>query len=150
MLKQNLGAGFGSCSGLTGPFKVRFRWCGLSAVLLMMLLAGGRVQAAEIDLETRAELQLALQQYIDAGTVDGVYEHFNVERGEVQKLRLKALHPVIFVIESKFMLCADFMDADGEAVMLDYIVGASATGFRIEQEIAGQRSYLVQIFERIN
>ena len=121
----------------------------LFAALLVLTFNPGQAQAATIDLETRTELQLTLQQYIDAGTVDGVYEHFNLEQGAIVKLRLKTLHPVIFVVENKYMLCADFLDANGEAVMLDYIVGPSTDGFRIEQEIPGRRSYLQQIFERI-
>ena len=122
----------------------------LSAILLMMaILACNHAHAATIDLETRVELQLALKHYIDAGTVDGVYEHFNVEQGQIEKLRLKTLHPVIFATANKYMMCADFLDTAGNDVLLDYIVSSSVSGFRIEQEIPGRRSYLQQIFERI-
>lgn len=128
----------------------RFFYYLLPAMLLVMtILTCNQAYAAAIDLETRSELQLTLKQYIDAGTVDGVYERFNVEQGQIEKLRLKTLHPVIFVIDKKYMLCADFLDADGNDVLLDYIVSLSASGFRIEQEIPGRRSYLLQIFERI-
>jgi len=118
--------------------------------LAVAILGESRAQATEIKLETRAKLQLTLKQYIDAGTVDGIYEHFDIEKGRVEKLRLKTLHPVIFRMESKFMMCADFLDADDKSVILDYIVGASANGYRIEQEIPGRRSYLQQFFERLD
>ena len=149
-MEQNSGVP-GSCrADLVQPvnFRTGFSWF-VAIVLVMATLASGRVEAAQIDLQTRAELQLTLKQYIGAGTVDGVYEHFNVEQGKLEKLRLKTLHPVIFVTDSKYMMCADFLDTSGKEVMLDYVVGASATGFRVEQEIPGRRSYLQQIFERI-
>jgi hypothetical protein len=118
-------------------------------LLVMATLSGAHVHAATLDLETRVELQLALKNHVDAGTVDGVYEHFNVEQGQVEELTLKNLHPVIFSADNKYMMCANFLDARGDDVLLDYIVSRSGNGFRIEQEIRGRRSYLKQIFERI-
>ena len=150
-MKLNVDATIDSRLELAQPVNLRSWCCWLSASLLVMaILVCSRAQAAEIDLETQAELQLSLKHYIDAGTVGGVYEHFNVEQGEIEKLRLKTLHPVIFVVESKYMMCADFLDANGKEVILDYIVGSSANGFRIEQEIPGRRSYLQQFFKRID
>lgn len=122
----------------------------LPAILLVMTtLASTQANADAIDLETRIQLQLALKNHIDAVTAEGVYEHFNIEQGQIEKLRLKNLHPVIFVTENKYMMCADFFDTNGNDVLLDYIVSSSANGFRIEQEIRGRRSYLTQLFERI-
>jgi len=118
-------------------------------LLVMAMLSGVHTHAATLDVQTRAALQLALKNYVDAGTVDGVYDHFNVERGQVEKLTLKNLHPVILSADGKYMLCADFLDVRGDDVLLDYIVSRSGNGFRIEQEIRGRRSYLKQIFERI-
>ena len=139
-----------SSADVTQSVVFRFFYYLLSAILLVMaILTCNHAHAAAIDLETRTKMQLALKHYIDAGTVDGVYEHFNVEQGQIEKLRLKALHPVIFATDSKYMMCADFLDAAGNDVLLDYIVSSSASGFRIEQEIPGRRSYLQQIFERI-
>ncbi len=135
----------------TSRQSARFRlvFCLFASVWLAITILN-IAHAAEIDLETRAKLQLTLKQYIDAGTVDGLYDHFNVEEGRVDKLRLKTLHPVIFATDGKYMMCADFLNAAGDPVILDYIVGASTNGFRIEQEIPGRRSYLQQFFERLN
>jgi hypothetical protein len=149
-MEQNAGVS-GNCRAdlvRSVNFRTGLSWF-VTIVLVMATLTSGHVEAAQIDLETRAELQFTLKQYIDTGTVDGVYEHFNVEQGKLEKLRLKTLHPVIFVTDGKYMMCADFLDTSGKEVMLDYVVGPSATGFRIEQEIPGRRSYLKQIFERI-
>jgi len=128
----------------------RIFYYSLPAVLLVIpILICNQAHADSIDLETRIQLQLALKKHIDAVTADGVYEHFNIEQGQIEKLKLKNLHPVIFATENKYMMCADFFDANGKDVLLDYIVSFSATGFRIEQEIRGRRSYLTQLFERI-
>lgn len=136
-----------SVSTQSADFK--FIFCMLASVWFAIAVLNS-AHASEITLETRTNLQLALKQYIDAGTVDGIYDHFNVEKGQVEKLRLKTLHPVIFAIDSKYMMCADFLDAAGNDVLVDYIVGASASGFRIEHEIPGRRSYLQQFFERLD
>ena len=139
-----------SSTDVTQSVVFRYFYYLLSAILLMMaILTCNHAHAAAIDLETRVELQLALKHYIDAGTVDGVYEHFNVEQGQIEKLRLKTLRPVIFATANKYMMCADFLNAAGNDVLLDYIVSSSVSGFRIEQEIPGRRNYLQQIFERI-
>ena len=120
-----------------------------TTLLVMTILTCTQANAGEINLETRIQLQLALKNHIDAVTVDGVYEHFNVEQGQTENLRLNNLHPVIFVTDNKYMMCADFFDANGDDVLLDYIVSSSANGFQIEQEIRGRRSYLIKLFERI-
>ncbi len=132
---------------------VVFKWFYylLPAILLIIpILACNQARADEIDLETRIQLQLALKNHIDSVTVEGVYEHFNVEQGQIEKLGLKNLHPVIFVKENKYMMCADFFDTNGNDVLIDYIVSSSANGFQIEQEIRGRRGYLTQLFERIH
>ena len=120
-----------------------------AVVLVIVMLSGVHTHAATLDTGTRVELQLALNNHIDAGTVDGIYEHFDVEKGRLEKLTLKNLHPVIFSKGDKYMMCADFLDAGGDDVLLDFIVSESGDGFRIEQEIRGRRSYLMQIFKRV-
>ncbi len=132
---------------------VVFKWFYylLPAILLVMtILTCTQANADAIDLETRIQLQLALKNHIDSVTVEGVYEHFNVEQGQIEELGLKNLHPVIFVKENKYMMCADFFDTNGNDVLIDYIVSSSANGFQIEQEIRGRRGYLAQLFERIH
>ena len=122
----------------------------LAVVLFAIAMLGGvPARAATLDLQTRVALQATLKAYIDAGTKDGVYQHYNVERGENDALRLKNLHPVIFRNGDKYLLCADFLEANGETVLLDFIVSDSAQGLRIEQEIRARRSYLKQFFERV-
>jgi len=119
-------------------------------LVALCLITTSPAQADSIEMKTRIDLQLGLKHYIEARTEDNVYEHFNVESGKVEPLVLKNLHPVIFVNGSKFMMCADYLDASGNDVLLDYIVSLVGNEFRVEQEIPGKRDYLKQLFERIN
>ena len=121
-----------------------------SVLIAFCIITTSPVQAASIDMKTRVELQMGLKHYIEARTSENVYEHFNVESGEIEELVLKNLHPLIFVNESKYMMCADFLDTNGNDVLLDYIVSLAGNEFRVEQEIPGKRNYLKQLFERIN
>ena len=118
-------------------------------LIALSMLATSQVHAGSIDMATRVDLQLGLKNYIESRTSDNGYEYFNIETGKIEKLALKNLHPIIFVNGSKYMMCADFQDASGNDVLLDYIVSLSGGEFRVEQEIPGRRNYLKQLFERI-
>lgn len=126
-----------------------FHYLPRACLVVLALLTSMATHADFLDIQTRVALQHTLKTYIDAGTVDGTYEYFDLESGQVVKLHIKNLHPVIFIKEKKYMMCADFLDANGEDVLLDFIVSSSGEGFRIEQVIGGRRSYLKQLFDRI-
>jgi len=119
-------------------------------LIALCLITASPAQADSIEMKTRIDLQMGLKHYIEARTSDNVYEHFNVESGEIEPLVLKNLHPVIFVNGSKYMMCADYLDANGNDVLIDYIVSLTGNEFQVEQEIPGKRDYLKQLFERIN
>lgn len=139
-----------STAGLAFLIAIRFPRSSLGAILIALsIFSTSLVHADSIDMATRVDLQLGLSNYIDSRTADSGYEHFNVETGKIQKLTLKKLHPLIFANGNKYMMCADFLDTNGNDVLLDYIVSLSGTGFRVEQEIPGRRSYMQQLFERI-
>ena len=135
----------------TLPFLAGFSHRACATMLMVLcLIITSPVQADSIETKTRIDLQIGLKNYIEARTSDSVYEYFNVESGEIEALILKNLHPVIFVKGSKFMMCADYLDANGADVLIDYIVSLTGNEFRVEQEIPGKRDYLQQLFERIN
>jgi hypothetical protein len=121
-----------------------------SMLIALCIITASPAQAASIEMKTRIDLQMGLKNYIESRTSENVYEHFNVDSGKIERLALKNLHPLIFVNGSKYMMCADFLDANGNDVLLDYIVSFAGNEFRVEQEIPGKRSYLKQLFERIN
>lgn len=128
-----------------------FRLCLVIALLvpLLILTEPIRVAAAELDTETRIHLQVSLKSYIDNKTENDSFPFFNAELGKTEKLILKNLHPKIFRKEDYYLMCADFLNKDGEEVLIDFVVRKHNDGFRVEQEIRGRRTYLTQIFERI-
>ena len=127
---------------------LRYAWVML--LISFCAITTSPVQADSMDMKLRVDLQMGLKNYIESRTSENLYEHFNVESGKIDSLVLKNLHPLIFVNESKYMMCADFLDANGNDVLLDYIVSLDGGEFRVEQEIPGKRNYLKQLFERIN
>jgi hypothetical protein len=102
-----------------------------------------------IDLETQVVLQTALREYIHSKSGGGRYTHFDEASGNVQTLTLKRIHPIILRLQDRFMLCADFTNAAGDSVVIDYIFAPHRTGYRVEKEIAGRRSLLVKMFEKV-
>jgi len=126
-------------------------WRHLAGPMLIAsaILASSQANASSLDMETRVNLQMGLKDYVESRTSDSGYEHFDVATGRVERLTLKNLHPLIFVNGPKYMMCADFLDTDGNDVLLDYIVSMTGNEFRVEQEIPGRRSYLKQLFERV-
>ena len=138
-------------TGLALSSLARFSHHACATMLIALcLITTSPVQADAIEMKTRIDLQMGLKNYIEARTLDNVYEHFNVESGEIEPLVLKNLHPVIFVNGSKYLMCADYLDSNGNAVQLDFIVSLAGNEFRVEQEIPGKRDYLKQLFDRIN
>jgi hypothetical protein len=140
-----------SPAALTLSSLARFSHHACATMLIALcLITTSPVQADSIETKTRIDLQMGLKNYIEGRTTDNVYEHFNVESGKIEALVLKNLHPVIFVNGSKFMMCADYLDANGDDVLIDYIVSLAGSEFRVEQEIPGKRDYLKRLFKRIN
>lgn len=119
------------------------------SAMLVFCLSAGKSLADELDVQTRSELQLSLQSYIDNKTEDGLFPYFNSETGEIEHLILKNLHPAIFKKQDYYLMCADFMDSKGDAVLIDYIVRRHRNGYRVEQEIRGKRSFLTKMFNRV-
>ena len=139
-----------STAGLVILILLRSLRFSLGAILIALsIVTTSLVHADSIDITTRVDLQLGLKNYIESRTADEGYEHFNVETGKIVKLTLTKLHPIIFAHENKYMMCADFLDTNGNDILLDYIVSLNETGFRVEQEIPGRRGYLKQLFDRI-
>lgn len=106
-------------------------------------------QAATLDNDTRVALQTELRDYITQKTTNGSYTYFDEARGDTVPLRIKAIHPVVLKRDDRFLMCADFIDAKGKDVVIDYVILPIETGFLIEKEIEGQRPRLMTLFEKL-
>lgn len=123
----------------------------LAAILFVSaaLPAAAEAPTAALDPSTRVELQLALRAYIDNATENGIYRFFDTSAGQATSLTLKAMHPVIFVRDGYYLMCADFVGPDGKDVLLDYVVRRMGRAYVVEQAVAGQRGTLTRMFERV-
>lgn len=70
----------------------------------------------------RSQIQTSMQEFITGQSHDGIYPHFDPVTGELRQLRLKKLHSGIVKKGDYFVSCADFTDADGKLVDLDFMV----------------------------
>ena len=120
-----------------------------SALLLAAVSWSRPADAGSIDMDTRLALQDALRDYIDGKSATGGYSYFDETTGEAVPLSLKKIHALLFRKADRYMLCADFLNANGEDVVIDYIFAPHADGYVLEKEIEGRRSILVQLFERL-
>ena len=116
---------------------------------LFVIFSGPSAMAASINNSTRLALQSELRSYISTKTTSGAYTFFDEDNGSIQELKIKAIHPVIFVKGDRFLMCADFIDQKGKKVVIDYVMLPVKDGFIIEKELEGQRPKLMEIFEKL-
>lgn len=123
------------------------KWSLIAGSLLLCLT--NTVHADALDEKTRIDLQITLKDYVEEQSSSGSYHFFDTEKGTMLSLSLKKLHPVIFEREGSYLMCADFIDKEGQEFLIDYIVVATDSGYAVTQQIKGRRSYLKTLFDRV-
>lgn len=88
-------------------------------VALCFILAPGTGVASTVQ-ETKVQLQADLQKHIYRSLVDGAYHTLDPARGEVIPLYPLVSHPMILKMGDYFVMCADFRDANGNDVDIDF------------------------------
>ncbi len=121
----------------------------IATLMIVGFFGGSGADAATLDNQTRVELQTEIRSYIARKIDSGIYTFFDEKSGETVPLRIKAIHPVVLSRGKRFLLCADFIDANGEDVVIDYVVLPTATGYLVEKEIEGQRPRMMTLFEKL-
>jgi hypothetical protein len=86
--------------------------------------AGQHVKEAE-----RVQLQATMQSHIEASMVSGAVLDFDESTGEINELYPSTAHPMILSMGDKFILCTDFLDANGRQINADYYVAREGEGF---------------------
>ena len=95
---------------------------------LKHLLSGGAILAAclavpsahALEVQTRMQLQASMQRHIDRTSIIGAYPKMNLATGKLDQLHPAAAHPRIVSLGEQFVLCADFRDAEGKNVPVDF------------------------------
>lgn len=95
----------------------------LFAGVLAAAAAGATLAAPSahaLEMETRMQLQAAMQRHISRTTIAGVYPKMNLATGQVEKLHPAAGHPRVVTLGEQYVLCSEFRDADGKQVSVDF------------------------------
>jgi hypothetical protein len=91
-----------------------------------MLLSTVTVAVAADDPSIKGELRNGIQDsmksFIDRNTVGGEYRIYDPIDGKMLNLKFKELHEGIVKKGDYYVSCADFTDADGKMVDLDFLV----------------------------
>jgi len=117
--------------------------------LFLIFVFSASTQALSIDNSTRVALQELLRTHISLKTQDGLFTYFDEDKVEVWALTLATIHPVILKRENRYMLCADFLAANGDSILVDFIILPIDNSYIVEKEVLGRRSHLMTFFEKI-
>ena len=115
----------------------------LSSVLLMtcVLFTPLQVRANEaVSTSDRIVLQAAMQEAIMERTIDGTFRYFDAADGELKQLFPVKAHPMILTFGENFVLCADFRDASGKDVNIDFYVVRKDDGYAVVDIVVNNRA----------
>ncbi len=112
----------------------------LSPLILVLawLVAPGALAADDpsIQGETRSGVKAAMTRFIDGQrSADGSMLHYDPVSGDLLRLKLRELHAGIVSKGHFYVSCADFVDADGREVDVDFLVVPNGSGFRVNQAL---------------
>lgn len=117
---------------------------------LALLLAAGLAMAPafaaddpSIQGQLRADIQQAMNDFIEEQAVDGVLSIYDPLSDGVLHLTLKELHAGIVRKGDYFVSCADFVAPDGQIIDLDFLVrevdGKVRTTQAIVHKVGGEK-----------
>lgn len=102
----------------------------MSRIALALLAVSVCVTPGKAESEVPAAeaigLQAAMQGHIEANLVDGALLHIDPVTGDVQPFYPAKAHPKIVRVGPYYYLCANFRDADGLEVMVNFYVAKAA------------------------
>ena len=83
-----------------------------------------------------------MQAHIDRTTTAGVYPKLDLASGHVTKLHPVTGHPMILRMGDDYVLCADFRDAAGKPVNVDFYLAPREKGVTVFQVEVANRAPL--------
>ena len=102
----------------------------LAAAFLLLTAQFNTVHASQMQ-ETKVRLQSDLQKHIYRSLVDGAFHTLDSQTGEVKALYPLVSHPMILTMGKYYVMCADFRDADGTPVDIDFYMIKKPKGFQV-------------------
>jgi len=120
------------------------RWL-VAAVSAVMIVVALGPPASALSLGEQAQLQAAMQQYVDKQLVDGVYLHLDRDSGEVRKLHPVTAHPMIMQMGAHYVLCFDFKDAAGASHPIDFYMTRKERSYVVFHAAVDDRALLKRL-----
>ena len=103
--------------------------------------------AQALGLSEKAELQAAMQRFIDRQSIDGVFPAIDSKNGDLLRLHPVTAHPMILQMGEDFVLCFDFRDNEGEDVPVDFYIARKGESFVIFHTAARNRPLLHELMK---
>lgn len=105
----------------------RIKKQGFVGIILVVVMALTSLPAlagddSSIQGKLREEIKMAMRHLIERNTVNDVYRLYDPIKGKLLQLQLVKLHEGIVKKGDYFVSCADFKDASGHLVDLDFLV----------------------------
>lgn len=106
-------------------------------------LAGGSISQ-----EDKVALQMALLEYVDANLIGDQFFYFDPNSEATIALYPANLHPMIVPNGEIVFLCADFRDADGGKVDVDFVARKQDGEFFVFQTLVNNRDVVRRAMKR--
>ncbi|MBL4783904.1 MAG: hypothetical protein JKY49_00600 [Cohaesibacteraceae bacterium] len=114
---------------------------------LFVFISSTAVFAAALNDKDKVQLQLALMDYVETNSNEGVFLHFDTKLKKLERLYPANLHPMIIPVEGMFFLCADFRTAEGDKRDVDFIAVPHNGEFRVIQAMVNQRNIVREVMQ---
>jgi hypothetical protein len=118
----------------------------LFAAVLLSLNALGAA-AETLSNEKLVKLQTVMQGYIDANAINGALLRFDASTSQVTELFATKAHPKIMTIGQHFVMCADFVDAQGKPVMGNFYIAQDGDRFVVFNTTWGEDAALMSMMK---
>jgi len=107
-------------------------------LLLCSLIFSATLMAANdpsIKGELRQNIKVAMENYIQGNTIDGLMYVYDSVDGKLLKLNFDKLHDGIVDKNGFYVSCADFKDQNGRKVDIDFLVRPAGDGLITTQAL---------------
>ena len=103
----------------------------------MGLVAGSATAADDPSIQgnRRRDIQTAMNEFVDHQTVGGVMRIYDPVEGKLLELKFEELHKGIVKKGDFYVSCADFVDQDGRAIDVDFLVLRDGHALRATQGV---------------
>lgn len=116
---------------------------------LFLFLAGliPAKSATALNLAEKADIQAAMQRYVDDNLVDGALLYLDQESGAVRRLHPVTAHPMILSMAEHYILCFDFRDDAGKKIPVDYYMAPEEDGYVVFHTAIDDRELLKRLMK---